>query len=323
MNGRTTGLLELGTGFNPEFTGLQNIFFNGTLLGMSKDEINGKLDAIIAFSELDEFIDESIKTYSSGMVMRLAFSVAIHADPQAFVVDEALSVGDAYFQQKCMRKIREFKKEGGSIVFVSHDMNAVKVLCDKAILLDSAATVEEGNPEQVINTYNFLLAKKAKGEEIRLYEDSAAKKEYGNLKVMITKVNILDELGDRSSVLIAGKRCAIEISVTAHEKVNSMTIGILLRDKFGQDIFGTNTYHQKIPIELGKGQRCNVKYNIDELNIGCGKYTLSVAAHKGDTHIEECYQWMDAIKSFEVVGPKDFSFVGICRLTPSITVGFL
>ena len=163
VDGRITGLLELGTGFNSEFTGVQNIYLNGTLLGMSKEEINERFDAIIAFTELGDFIQEPIKTYSSGMIMRLAFSTAIHAEPKAFVVDEALSVGDTYFQQKCMRKIKEFKADGGSIIFVSHDMNAVKILCDKALLLDHGLKVEEGEPDKVINTYNFLLAKKGKG----------------------------------------------------------------------------------------------------------------------------------------------------------------
>jgi len=156
VDGRITGLLELGTGFNSEFTGVQNIYLNGTLLGMSKEEINEKLETIVAFSELGDFIEEPLKTYSSGMIMRLAFSTAIHANPKAFVVDEALSVGDAYFQQKCMRKIKEFKNSGGSIVFVSHDMNAVKILCDRALLLDCGSAIEEGEPDKVINTYNFL-----------------------------------------------------------------------------------------------------------------------------------------------------------------------
>ena len=193
VDGRITGLLELGTGFNSEFTGIQNIYLNGTLLGMSKEEINEKLDTIVGFSELGDFIQEPIKTYSSGMVMRLAFSTAIHAAPKAFVVDEALSVGDTYFQQKCMRKIKEFKDDGGSIIFVSHDMNAVKILCDKAVLLDHGSTVEEGEPDKVINTYNFLMAKKGKGEEIRLQDNSGAEKSYGNLKVEIIDAKMLNE----------------------------------------------------------------------------------------------------------------------------------
>jgi len=322
VDGRITGLLELGTGFNPEFTGLQNIYLNGTLLGMPKQEINERLETIVAFSELGDFIEEPLKTYSSGMVMRLAFSIAIHANPDAFVVDEALSVGDAYFQQKSMGRIREFREGGGSIVFVSHDMNAVKVLCDKAILLDHGAIVEEGEPDQVINTYNFLLAKKAKGEEIRVYDSSAAEKTYGNLKVEIIDARMLNEHGRESDFFVSGERCTVEIALKAHETVDDITVGILIRDRFGQDIFGTNTYHMKMPIGLKEGENCLVRYVIDEFNLGPGKYTLSPAAHKDETHIDECYQWVDVIRSFEVVESKDFRFIGFSKLKPKVQLEF-
>ncbi|MCP4682541.1 MAG: ABC transporter ATP-binding protein, partial [Desulfobacterales bacterium] len=179
VSGRTTGLLELGTGFNTEFTGLQNIYLNGTLIGMRRSEIDDKLDDIISFTELNEFIREPLKIYSSGMMMRLAFSIAIHADPQAFVVDEALSVGDAYFRQKCMKKIRDFKEQGGSIVFVSHDMNAVMVLCDSAILLDKGITIDQGDPKSIIDFYLGMILKKSHQGDISVKvskKDQFAKK---------------------------------------------------------------------------------------------------------------------------------------------------
>ena len=142
ISGKVTGLLELGTGFNPEMTGRQNIYMNGLLIGMTKEEIDQRIQNIIDFTELGSFIENQIKTYSSGMVMRLAFAVAYHAEPSCFLVDEALSVGDAHFQQKCMKAIKEFKEKGGSIIFVSHDLNAVKMLCDKAILLSKGKTLD-------------------------------------------------------------------------------------------------------------------------------------------------------------------------------------
>jgi len=320
LDGRITGLLELGTGFNSEFTGLQNIYLNGTLLGMTKEEIDEKLEVIMAFSELGDFVHEPIKTYSSGMHMRLAFSVAIHADPQAFVVDEALSVGDAYFQQKCMKKIREFKGQGGSIVFVSHDLNAVKVLCDKALLLDYGSVIEEGKPDKVINTYNFLLARKAKGEEICLTDTSEAGKSYGNLKIEIVDAKMLNGYGQESQVFVSGEKCTVTISLKANETVNHVSVGILIRDRFGQEIFGTNTFHLNSPIALRGGERCRVRYVIDEFNLGPGKFTLSAAAHRDDRHIGECYQWIDGIRAFEVVGNKDFHFEGILRLKPDVQV---
>jgi len=323
VDGRITGLLELGTGFNTEFSGIQNIYLNGTLLGMSTDEIDERLDTIVAFSELGDFIQEPIKTYSSGMVMRLAFATAIHADPKAFVVDEALSVGDAYFQQKCMRKIAEFKTRGGAIVFVSHDMNAVKILCDRALLLDHGMGVEAGDPDAVINTYNFLLARKSKGEEIQLRDASEGSKSYGNLKVEILDARLLNQYNEVSEVFVSSEACSVEIDLKANETIDDLTVGILIRDRFGQDIFGTNTYHLQVPVELKAGERCCVRYVIDEFNLGPGKYTLTPAAHRDENHVGECFQWVDVFKSFEVVGGGEFQFVGFSRLKPRVQVDVL
>ena len=320
LGGKITGLLELGTGFQFDLTGLQNIYFNGALLGMSKSEISQKLEQIIDFCELGNFINEPIQTYSSGMVMRLAFAIAIHAEPQVFVVDEALSVGDAYFQQKCLKKIEEFRDDGGAIVFVSHDLNAVKILCDRALLLDQGRIMEEGNPEKVINTYNFLLAKKVKGDEVYLRHVSDKGKDYGNLKVTIPHIKLCNSQGEEAEVIICGERLTIEIGLQAHEAVDGITVGILLRDKFGQDIFGTNTYHLNIPLSLGAGKSCLLRYILHELNIGPGKYTLTVAAHKSATHLQECYQWTDLVRAFEVVSNQDFQFIGLSRLKTEVQI---
>jgi lipopolysaccharide transport system ATP-binding protein len=324
IEGRAVGLLELGTGFNQEFSGLQNIYFNGTLLGMTREEIQRKLDHIIDFSELSDFIEQPLKTYSTGMIMRLAFAVAIHAEPDAFVVDEALSVGDAYFQQKCMKRIRQFRENGGAIVFVSHDMNAVKIVCDKALLLDHGSVVEAGNPDNVISTYNFLLAKKSQGKaigEIQPVSDSG--KTYGNLKVEISSVKLINAKGVVSEIFICGEPWQIEILLKANDDVDELTVGILIRDRFGQDIFGTNTYHQNIPIRLGNGEACCLTYAIEEMNLGPGKYTLTVAAHRDETHAHECYQWIDLIRSFEVVAGNDFRFIGLCKMKLTTHKGLL
>jgi lipopolysaccharide transport system ATP-binding protein len=320
IQGKITGLLELGTGFNPEFSGLQNIYLNGTYLNMDKSEISQKIDDIIAFAELGEFIDEPIKTYSSGMIMRLAFSTAIHADPKCFVVDEALSVGDAHFQQKCMQRLKQFRANGGSIVFVSHDMNAVKVLCDKALLLEEGVLVENGHPEQVINTYNFLIAKKDKGEEIRVSEQIEETTAYGNEKVVINSVNICNSGEESCEVLVSGHPCFIDIQLKAVQYVNDVTVGIVFRDRFGQDIFGVNTYHLKVPITMEADEEKTVRYEFEELNIGPGKYTVSVATHSEDVHVHDCYQWVDRVCKFEVVQSADYSFIGLSRLKPLVHV---
>ena len=317
--GKITGLLELGTGFNAEFSGIDNIMHNATYLGLSRQEIDQRLDAIIAFTELKEFIHEPIKTYSSGMVMRLAFSVAIHADPKAFVVDEALSVGDAYFQQKCMQKIKDFKDNGGSIIFVSHDMNAVKVLCDQAILLKEGSVVEQGDPETIINTYNFLIAKRSKGEEIR-YQDEDPSSGYGNHKVIIDDVALIDENNNNSEIFMSGHPFKIAVRLTGQETMDNLTLGVLIRDKFGQDIYGTNSYYLKKQISIKQKETIIITYAFEEFNIGPGKYSITAAIHTGPTHVDECFHWMDKSAAFEVVSGDGHIFVGLARLTPDLHV---
>jgi len=318
VDGNITGLLELGTGFNHEFTGLKNIYMNGLLIGMSKEEIDGKLDSIIEFTELGEFIEEPIKTYSSGMLMRLAFSIAIHAEPSAFVIDEALSVGDAYFQQKCMKRIKGFRKAGGAIIFVSHDLNAVKILCDRALLLSHGEAVEEGEPDKVINTYNFLLAKKSRGEEIK-FDETGGRASYGNFKVKIYSIELLNEEGVNALVFFSGEKVRLRVHLKANEDVDTVVVGILIRDRFGQDIFGTNTHHLQKIISMKAGTAVSYEFDFN-LNIGAGKYTLTSAVHRDDTHINESYHWYDNILKFEVLSAKDNMFIGLSKLDVGLKI---
>lgn len=320
VDGRITGLLELGTGFNPEFTGIQNIYMNGTFLGMSRKELDERRDEIIAFSELGDFIGEPLKTYSSGMVMRLAFGVAIHANPKAFVVDEALSVGDAYFQQKCIRKIKEFKENGGAIVFVSHDMNAVKVLCDRALLLNDGRIIEAGQPNAVINAYNFLLARKQKGNDLQLIESACEQKSYGNLRAKIIEGRLLNHHNEPTDTVISGQKCTIELTVVANTQIDELTIGISIQDRFGQHIFGTNTHHLNRSLALNSGERLKISYAFGEFNVGPGKYTLGAAAHSKDVHVFDCFHWIDRLKTFDVLPDSDFFFLGLVRLRPDVSI---
>ncbi|ADY73955.1 Teichoic-acid-transporting ATPase [Desulfurobacterium thermolithotrophum DSM 11699] len=315
IDGRITGLLELGTGFNFEMTGIENIYLNGMLLGMTKEELDRKKDSIIEFSELGDFIYEPLKTYSSGMVMRLAFSIAIHAEPSCFVVDEALSVGDAHFQQKCMKRIKEFKEKGGSIIFVSHDMNAVKVLCDKALLLHKGKIIDEGSPEKVVNSYNFLLAKINDSEETVRFEQKK-KSSYGTFEAKIEEVSI-EGKDSKSDVISSGEEAVISVKVKAFSDIDSATVGILIRDRFGQDIFGTNTCLLKKKISFKANKVYTVKFELP-INIGAGKYTITAAVHSGEIHSEKCYHWVDGICSFEVAGFKKEPFVGIVYLPAKV-----
>ena len=321
ISGKITGLLELGTGFNPEMTGRQNIYMNGLLLGMTNDEIRQKEQRIIDFTELHSFIDNPLKTYSSGMTMRLAFAVAYHAEPACFLVDEALSVGDAHFQQKCMKAIRGFKDRGGSIVFVSHDMNSVKLLCEKALLLARGRVLDEGNPENVVNTYNFLLAQADDGEapcKNYLSRNDPCASDYGSKTIRIIQVRVIGE-DSGASVVSSGERTKIEVYLASDVFNDNITVGILIRDRFGQDIFGTNTYHARVPFRCEEGERYVCGFEMS-LNLGPGKYSVTAAVHTGETHVFSCYNWKDHAAEFEVAGVRGTLFTGIARLEPEITI---
>ena len=254
IKGRVTGLLELGTGFDGNLTGVQNILGNGLLLGMNREEIEAKRDAIIEFSELGRFIDEPIRTYSSGMVMRLAFSIAIHADPDIFLVDEALSVGDGHFQQKCMRRIKAFRASGGSIIFISHDLNAMKMLCDRCIVLSEGRVVADDTPEAAVNRYNQLLG--ADREELEVEAEESG---YGTGEARIESA-VLRGVSSGSDTLACGDVAHLDVRVSAREHLPDATLGMMIRDRFGQDIYGTNSFLLGVPLVLAAGETRVLRY---------------------------------------------------------------
>ncbi|MGM0986226.1 MAG: ABC transporter ATP-binding protein [Pseudomonadota bacterium] len=307
IDGRITGLLELGTGFDSNLTGAQNILANGLLLGMTRQQVEDRRQAIIDFSELGSFIDEPLRTYSSGMVMRLAFAIGIHADPSCFVIDEALSVGDAHFQQKCMRRIREFRAQGGSIIFVSHDLNAVKMLCDKVIVLEGGRAVFEGEPEAGANHYNRLLA-----EETDLDGQAVLEARYGTGEVTVEACTLAGS-DSGGTALSSGETAEILIDLQAHRDLDDITLGLMIRDRFGQDIFGTNTWYLGQPLAMRAGERRRCRLAL-EVWLAPGKYTLTLALHEGSDHTRRCYQWCDNLVRFDVAGIRGPTFGGICRL---------
>ncbi len=318
VDGNISALLELGAGFNPELTGIENIYFNGTLMGYLREEIDAKVSDILSFADIGDFIYQPVKTYSSGMFVRLAFSVSINVDPDILIVDEALSVGDAYFQQKCMNRLRNFKDAGGAIVLVSHDLNAVKYLCDESILLDHGQILEDGSPELIINKYNYMLSKE-ESKDIICKQSVGKISSYGNFKTEITKVEIINGLGIKSKIFTAGEKVRVNVEVESHEQLHQLVVGMLIRDKFGQDIFGTNTYHLQKIISTDAGKTYQFSFEFI-LNIGVGKYTLTVAAVRDDTHVDECFTWCDDIVNFEVVSVKDYFFIGISKLDINVDI---
>ena len=315
-HGRVTALLELGTGFNFELTGYENIYLNGTLIGMTNKEIDSKIKDIIEFSELGEYIYESIKTYSSGMTMRLAFSIAIFSEPQVLIVDEALSVGDAHFSAKCTRALKQRKEQKMSIIYVSHDLNSLKLLCDRVILLNQGKVIDEGNPEDVINHYNFLIAKLNDGnKDIKISKETNS---FGNFDIEIKNISICKD-GLSLNNFITGDKVDIKIEIFSKIDIEDLTIGIHIRDKFSQDIYGTNTFYQNKKVTLKENNSYICIYSFD-LNIGIGKYSLGAALHTSDWHTELCYHWYDNAVSFDISGTRENLFIGLCRLVPEIVI---
>jgi ABC-type polysaccharide/polyol phosphate transport system ATPase subunit len=329
IDGKVTGLLELGTGFNPEMTGLENIYMNGTLIGMTRDEIDRKKEAIIEFSDLGEFIHEPIKTYSSGMTMRLAFSIAIHADPRCFLIDEALSVGDAYFQQKCMRKIQEFRTSGGSIVFVSHDTNAVITLCDYAILLDHGKVISYGIPRSVVDLYiSRICMESHTGEKpVSLLDRTDALNNHSDIstrEIKFDSIRILDSSKKIITHVHSDDEVIISFSFLTLRDIEDPAFGILIRNRYGMSVFGTNTYclHQKTP-PLQSGKKYQVSYRL-KVPLQPDDYLITIAIDnkgKATNSFDEYLLRLNDITTLKVVhNEKQPIYEGVTNLNPAINV---
>ena len=314
--GRVVALLELGTGFNYEMTGRENIFFNGLLIGMSKEEIKSKLQTIVDFSELGDFINEPLRTYSSGMVMRLAFSIAINSDPEILVVDEALSVGDAYFSAKCIKALKQLKNKGLSIIYVSHDLNSLKILCDRVILMNEGEIYAEGDPDTVIGKYNYIIAKLSKSQQGILFSET--KNEFGNFKARIKGVRVVGSKSN-SKTISSGEHARLDMIIESYEDLKHMSIGFLIKDKFGQDIFGTNTYYLSKTVDLAAGKKYLARFMFPA-NIGPGKYYVTVAIHTDKDHLDNCVFWKERATEFEVAGVIGPLFTGLARLDTSFSI---
>lgn len=315
--GRIAALLELGAGFNPEFTGIENIYFQCSIMGYRKEECDALLPGILQFADIGEFVHQPVKTYSSGMYVRLAFSVAINVDPDILIVDEALAVGDIRFQAKCMQKIRDFRASGKTLFFVSHDLGAVKSLCDHVYLLDRGKIVDHGAPERVFNLYNSLIAEKDRDQFVL---DASAKgklaERSGNQRAVVNRVRLLDEHGTMVDTLVSGNFGTIELTVFAHENITDPTFGILIRDRLGNDIFGIN--NQLLNIKVGEiiaGESYIVRYRM-KFNLGATIYSITTAAHAGETHVEENFDWQNDVLTFRIIHASDYRFSGFCRLEP-------
>jgi ABC-type polysaccharide/polyol phosphate transport system ATPase subunit len=332
IDGKVTGLLELGTGFNTEMTGLENIYMNGTLIGMSREEIDRKKQTIIDFSELGEFIEEPIKTFSSGMVMRLAFSIAIHADPKCFLVDEALAVGDAYFQQKCMRKIQEFRAGGGSIVFVSHDMNAIKTLCDLAILLDHGRVIDYGEPKDVVDFYQNMILKKTHQGDVPVQIKKIEKKNNMNDsristgEVEFISIKICNDKGEEIPYIESENAIKVIYEIKSLKDIDEPHFGLVIRNNLGLSVFETNTHCMKMKTKkLLKDQTAKIEWSMDfPLNAGTYAFSIGVANKGFDKgSFEEYLLQIHDIEILKVLtNSRSILYSGIFNMQPTISIHY-
>jgi ABC-type polysaccharide/polyol phosphate transport system ATPase subunit len=285
-HGKVSTLIELGAGFHPELTGRENVYINASILGFSRAEVNRKFKDIVNFSGLEDFIDNPVKTYSSGMYVRLGFSVAINIDPDILLVDEVLAVGDETFQKKCIKKIHELKKAGKTIVFVSHDLESVQELCDRVFLLHNGRLVMQGKPVEVISEYHRLLVGssdlqvRAEGPPPETAAPAAVnnKNRWGSKEVEITHVTFLDDKGNETNFIKCGERFQVRIHYNSHSKVEKPVFGIAIYSDQGVHITGPNTKKHGFFIDALEGEGM-VEYEVESLPLLPGTYLFSAAVY--------------------------------------------
>jgi lipopolysaccharide transport system ATP-binding protein len=292
VRGRVAALLELGAGFHPDLTGRENVFLNGSIMGLSRQEIGQRLDGIVAFSGLDRFIDVPVRQYSSGMYVRLAFSVAVHTEPDILLVDEVLAVGDAPFQHKCLERVHRMRQDGVTMLFVSHDPDAVRRVCQRAIWLDSGKKVADGDATTVVTQYSAHTQE----ESIRR-ASAASDRRWGTHRVEIEKVCLVDDNGETSDVFTTGLPLVVEIHYLAPKTVEKPVFGVAIHGSDGTHVTGPNTRVTGFPIPSIAG-RGVVRYRVAHLPLLEGAYRVSAAVHNWrDT---EMYDYHDRLYPFRV-----------------------
>lgn len=333
VNGRISALLELGAGFNMEYNGIENIYLNGTMIGFSKKEIDQKLEEILAFADIGDYVYQPAKTYSSGMFVRLAFAVAINIDPEILIVDEALSVGDVFFQAKCYHKFEEFKEMGKTIVFVSHDLSSISKYCDRVVLLNQGVKLGEGAPKQMIDTYKQVLvgqyvppesegerlledetlremaAKGVDGSKLEARGSAAAENpellEYGSKKARITEYYISDEKGTRTAAILKGSEFTIHMKVEMAEKINAPIFAFTIKNVRGTEITGTNTMFEKAFLEsVEAGETKEITFT-QEMNLQGGDYLLSLGVTGYEEDEFTVYHRLYDVLNVTVISDKD------------------
>lgn len=333
LHGKVAALLELGAGFNPEFTGRENVHMNATLLGLSEAQINSKLDDIIAFADIGEFIDQPVKMYSSGMYVRLAFAVIAHVDADILVIDEALAVGDAVFSQKCMRYLRSFKQRG-ALIFVSHDTSSVTNLCQEAIWLDQGAVRKQGGAEQVAKAYLKYTAEEVYGDLVKLEETGSDSVKPGEFIDAETKLELFDNIansegwksnaaeitrvrlttvdGESIPFFLGGERVSLSIEARINRGLESSIIGFFIKDRLGQSLFGEHTYNYSPNLAATKGDVIEANFIFSLPLLPNGSYSMTVSIADGDPWTNVQHHWLHDALILKVSSPKlRYGLVGL------------
>jgi lipopolysaccharide transport system ATP-binding protein len=308
--GRIAALLELGAGFDPEFTGVENIYMNASLLGFSRRETDTLFPHIERFAEIGGFLYQPVKTYSSGMYVRVAFAIAASVEPDILLVDESLAVGDSVFQHRCLRRIHELQERGTTVLFVSHDLAAVRALCSRAILLNNGQVIADGTPPDVLNRYQKIIMERERAYEAEaenaglrepanadLFEPPTFTYRHGNRSAEIVAAELTDAAGRRIQVLDTGTPVVVRVAVRMNAHIEDPVIGFLIRNRHGISAFGTNTKEQQV--DLGVAERGEILEATFEFDcwLGIDEYSISCAVHSRDG---EAYDWMDGVRFFRV-----------------------
>ena len=329
-NGRVAALLELGSGFNPEFTGRENVYLNAAVLGLTKEEVDARFNQIAAFADIGLFMDQPVKAYSSGMMVRLAFAVIAHVDADILVIDEALAVGDVFFSQKCMRYLRVFIQTG-TVLFVSHDTSSVRSLCDKAIWIEKGTVRQTGSPKEISENYLEAFYENQQGKsaapraklkpkylatterkdirqelfntsnlrnDLVLFEFKSDAASFGSGEAQIMTVKFLDSNGNQVSWIVGGEDVILRVEVLVHTLLKSPIIGFFVKDKLGQSLFGDSswlTYYDE-PVVANKNQVLTAEFQFNMPRLASGNYSISVAVANGDQTEHVQHHWIhDAI----------------------------
>jgi len=321
MTGRVAALLELGMGFHADFTGRQNAYMAGQLLGYSVDEISRLMPAVVAFAEIGDYLDQPVRVYSSGMQVRLAFAVATAVRPDILIVDEALSVGDAYFQHKSFDRIREFRKQGTTLLLVSHDKQAIQSICDRAILLNAGELAMEGEPEAVMDYYNAMLAEhqnQTVRQEAR--DDGKLQTISGTGEAVVADIALIDADGNRIEMVDVGQPVTLTVVAKTSAFIERLVLGYGIKDRLGQVVFGTNTDLKQQVLENVPANSC-IRFDIAfPANLGPGTYSVQTALVSTDTHLVNNFEWRDLALIFNVVNINKPHFAGVAWIDPKIVI---